>query len=198
MDYLSNVLAIARNLVAHHVGRTGPTRGCYLAITEGRGATDAPFGWCGEFVTACLEWGGGTDGSALNRVSLNGRWAPGDNITRLSRWGTAHGVLLPGTSTLGVLPGYVYCMDVPHGGHVGLVSDVVASDRFASLDGNSIGGVCASNGRSCSAGPNPRVLWFLDPRSISTGSRIAVIEGGDALADNPVTGGGDGITLGLL
>lgn len=44
------------------------------------------YAWCGDFATYVLMLAGCHDGGALNRVALNGKWQPGDNIARLVRW----------------------------------------------------------------------------------------------------------------
>lgn len=61
-------------------------------ITEGRYTYVSPqgvhYGWCGDFATYLAEFAGSANKGALNRVSLNGTWVPGSNLTMLSGWAT--------------------------------------------------------------------------------------------------------------
>ncbi len=64
-----------------------------MKVTEGRrtisnpdGSTKVFYSWCGDWVSYHLERAGCRHGLALNRQSLNGRWAPGMNLTYLRVW----------------------------------------------------------------------------------------------------------------
>jgi len=141
-------------------GKVGPStdNAWYSAITEGRrdfvdpSGAEHRYGWCGDFATYCCMQGGVLDGSILNRASLNnGKWTPGDNLARLERWarsvGAARSVMEVAANRDQVTGGDLVIFSRPDGDHIGMFERWTAAGEFSSLDGNSVGRVCARNFR---------------------------------------------------
>lgn len=143
----------ASQLVADRIGPHS-NRDVYLEITEGRDSTESmKYGWCGDFVTYVYFLAHCHNGRALNRASLNhGVWQPQVNITRLQQFAKANGgwaditELRQDPSLL--QPGDAVIFSRKDGNHIGIFKKWTATGEFLSLDGNSWGGVCATNPRA--------------------------------------------------
>lgn len=122
----------------------------YNAITEGRRDWTGPdgknrhYGWCGDFVTYLLEQCGIRDGTLLNRQSINGKWAPGDNLARIERWAKAHDafVTLDGDTSSpdcarNAKTGDIIVFYRPDGDHIAIVESAIP---LKTIDGNGWGG----------------------------------------------------------
>jgi hypothetical protein len=141
------------------------------AITEGRTQGNASYAWCGDFATFVLDKAGVRDGEALNRVSINGKWVPGDNLARLQRWAASH------AAWSGVLktaqPGDLLIMARPNGNHIGYV---IQLNPLITLDGNGWNAEVHVTTRT----PDEPVLGVIDTQqlltAISTGYRWAPTE----------------------
>jgi hypothetical protein len=102
-----------------------------VEITEGRVNDSESYAWCGDFATFVLMKAGVTDGSALNRASIAGKWTPGDNLARLQRWASTHNSWSTKLSDA-VIGDYLIIVRNA-GDHIGLVRSV---DPIVTIDGN--------------------------------------------------------------
>lgn len=128
-----HVLEVARDMIG--VDASQPDQ--MDVITEKRWTEKVKgkkYSWCGDFATYCLMVAGCLDGGALNRVSLNGKWVPGDNIARLVRWARAHNAMITLTEAE---PGDLVILANSNGDHIGIMSRPLEGGRFGTVDGNS-------------------------------------------------------------
>jgi len=121
-------------------------------ITEGRYTYRHPkygwYAWCGDFASWLLEHCGCKDPTAINRVSVAGKWTPGDNIARIMRWSKAHGASFTDPSQL--KRGDYYVKPAPSGDHIGVVH-VVRANSYTTIDGNGWKGAVSQGERSFDA-----------------------------------------------
>lgn len=102
------------------------------------------YAWCGDFATYCLMCCGCQDGGALNRVALNGKWTPGDNIARLVRWAKGHQQFCDLDQ---VEPGDIIIFANTTGDHICFAESILdGSGNYTTIDGNS-GNIVARNRR---------------------------------------------------
>lgn len=136
-------------------------------VTEGRWQP-GKYQWCGDYVTYILMQAGCKDGEALNRASLNGKWYPGDNMTRLKNWADKHGATLKPSEKAKFQPGDVFVIQRKAGGHTGFIERQLDSGHWSTIDGNSLYGRVARNTRTFSD-----VLWVVRTSLLScTDERI--------------------------
>jgi hypothetical protein len=110
-----------------------------LAITEGRGATPK-YGGCGDGVSWAYERAGSHNHNTLNRVSLNGSWAPGQNLVMLARAASLR------TKADYVSPGDVLILTRPNGNHGDIfLCAVPALNKFYSEEEHMSGAVEAGS-----------------------------------------------------
>lgn len=131
------------------VGPKSSRRAEYLQITEGRedwGPAGAKkhYGWCGDFVTYCIMQQGSLDGELLNRAELNGKWVPGDNITRITRVSKARGWVKPKDAP--VERGDIVVLARQNGDHIGFAVSG-GYQHYTTIDGNGWGGVVVLTNR---------------------------------------------------
>lgn len=161
MGTRSSVCDYANQLASQHISNQSGRP--YNLITEGRRDwKDAKTGelrkyaWCGDFVTYVLELAGVTDHEALNRVSINGVWKPGMNISMLVARARSLGACYEGSQAYQRLqqnrPGDVVVINNPNGGHVGILSGVIDGSTFMTWDGNGPGAMTGKNVRSLKTG----------------------------------------------
>jgi hypothetical protein len=113
------------------------------AITEGRWKTSpggVKYAWCGDLVTYVLMRAGFKRG--LNRVALNGRWKPGENITMLQGLTGTH------KDFNAAQPWDVLVLARPNGNHACFLGKKEPDGRYISADGNGPGAGVAYNNRA--------------------------------------------------
>jgi len=125
-------------------------------ITEGR-YSGPGYGWCGDAATWACARVGVTDGEALNRVEINGKWNPGMNLVYLQNWHHAHDAVIPKSSWQDGSPGDFIILFRSDGNHIGLIESI---NPLVTLDGNGWGGVVSRTKRDDEA--KSRILEVLD------------------------------------
>lgn len=126
-------------------------------VTEGRAEASTAYSWCGDFPTYCLQYAGIADGSLQNRVSINGVWRPGENISMLCAGARQVGMLYAGPAALaffrsGIRAGDILVIQRPAGDHVGIFKQRFSDSHFQTWDGNGIGGTTRTTDRSLGLG----------------------------------------------
>lgn len=118
-------------------------------ITEGRYTYKHPkygwYAWCGDFASYLLEMCGCSDPTALNRISVAGKWTPGDNISRIMRWAKSHGASF--TDPARLKAGHYYVKPAANGDHIGVVSEVMETG-YKTIDGNGWKGAVSEGSRT--------------------------------------------------
>jgi hypothetical protein len=146
-------------------------------ITERRWRETTPGGryaWCGDFTSYLAEHAGCQNGSALNRVSLNGTWVPGDNITRVVRWAQHNGFI---GNRDNATPGDFIVTPRTSGDHIAIISGR-SSTEFELINGNGMNAEVSPSKRLISA-PTRWIIQTLAlfdliealPRSVAAGAR---------------------------
>lgn len=140
-----------RELIEFAAARIGVSPQSDLAelerITESR-CHERPGGkqyaWCGDFATYCLMCCGCHDGGALNRVALNGKWKPGQNISMLVAWAKGYQQFVDfGDAEAGDI--VIFANNT--GDHICFLEQpVTSSGAYTTIDGNS-GNIVARNSR---------------------------------------------------
>lgn len=157
MGTRSSVCEHAAGLADQHISNQSGR--VYDLITEGRrdwkdGKTGElrKYAWCGDFVTYVLQLAGVADKAALNRVSVNGVWKPGMNISMLLTRARTLGACYEGSQAYQRLqanrPGDIVIINNPNGGHVGVLASVIDGTTFSTWDGNGPGAQTGHNVRS--------------------------------------------------
>lgn len=128
------------------------TDGRTLTITEGRSAFPK-YSWCGDFCTYVLERGGIMDGNLLNRVSINGVWQIGRNISMLVEGARARNMLFAGRDAIDhfrtcAVAGDIIGISRPNGDHVGVFASRESDASYYTWDGNGIGHTTNTTHRS--------------------------------------------------
>lgn len=166
MNHVQRVLSIAQQLADEHIGPPSPA---YFEITEGRkdwvqNGVTRKYSWCGDFVTYVLERAKATTlRQFMNRISINGKWQVGKNISMLVEGARSVGAARAGrdayTTAVAGARGWIAVLDVANGGHVCFLKEALNAERYITLDGNSIGGTTQERIRTFS---QSKILWLLD------------------------------------
>lgn len=102
------------------------------------------YAWCGDFATYCLMCCGCHDGGALNRVALNGKWKPGQNIAMLVAWAKGYQQFIDFEAAEA---GDIIVFANNTGDHICFLEKPMSgSGAYVTIDGNS-GNVVARNSR---------------------------------------------------
>lgn len=142
-SFRARVIAFATDLAQRHIVEGSAAQ---RVITEGRAdwkdsaGTSHRYAWCGDFVTYVLEQCGAAPPYCLNRVSTNGRFAPGMTFKMLIECARSSGHLYEGRQAYARLmlgkPGDILILAVGQSGHICFLQRLVNEKTFVTADGN--------------------------------------------------------------